>query len=155
MFGDSDSNWVNRVLRFSCRYTIMDLQWALDFLKGMIKPVLALVVVLMAVILSYTQKLSLEAEMLYSILRAFIQLSIIGFVLQFIFTQGNALWIILAYLFMVCSLFLSVWLLRKMRKWIMGCELVDPESDAFVLYFDRRILFIFFYIDNFIHAWVD
>lgn len=102
MFGDSDSNWVNRVLCFSCRYTIMDLQWALDFLKGMIKPVLALVVVLMAVILSYTQKLSLEAEMLYSILRAFIQLSIIGFVLQFIFTQGNALWIVLAYLFMVC-----------------------------------------------------
>lgn len=86
----------------------MDLQWALDFLKGMIKPVLALVVVLMAVILSYTQKLSLEGEMVYSILRAFIQLSIIGFVLQFIFTQGNALWIILAYLFMVCSLFFSL-----------------------------------------------
>jgi putative ABC transport system permease protein len=80
----------------------MDLEWALEFLKGMIKPVLALVVVFMAVILSYTQKLSLEREMVYSIFRAFIQLSIIGFVLQFIFTQGSALWIILAYLFMVC-----------------------------------------------------
>lgn len=113
----------------------MDLQWALDFLKGMIKPVLALVVVLMAVILSYTQKLSLEGEMVYSILRAFIQLSIIGFVLQFIFTQGNALWIILAYLFMVCSLFFLCLVTQKMQKWIMGCELFDPESDAFYVLF--------------------
>ncbi|KAL6987513.1 Agglutinin-like protein 3 [Sarracenia purpurea var. burkii] len=79
----------------------MDLGWLVEFMKGMVKPLLALVVVLMAVILSYSQKLGLEVEMLYSIFRAFVQLSIIGFVLQFIFTQGNSLWIILAYLFMV------------------------------------------------------
>lgn len=67
----------------------------------MVKPVLALAVVLMAVILSYWQKLDLGWEMVYSIFRAFVQLSVIGFVLQFIFTQKNVTWIILAYLFMV------------------------------------------------------
>ncbi|KAF3650839.1 putative ycf20-like protein-like [Capsicum annuum] len=67
----------------------------------MIKPVAALAVVFMAVGLSYIQKLGLEGEMIYSVFRAFLQLSIIGFVLQFIFSQKNAGWIILAYLFMV------------------------------------------------------
>ena len=72
-----------------------------DFLEGMLKPLAATMVVVMAVLLSYLQKLGLEREMIYSIARAFLQLSIIGFVLQFIFSQENSLWIILAYLFMV------------------------------------------------------
>ncbi|CAK9164746.1 unnamed protein product [Ilex paraguariensis] len=80
----------------------MDLEWLLEYLKGMLKPTLALVVVLMAVILSYMQKLGLGGEMVYSIFRAFLQLSIIGFVLEFIFTQKNVGWIVFAYLFMVC-----------------------------------------------------
>lgn len=79
----------------------VDWQWLKDFLKGMIKPVAALSVVFMAMILSYLQKLGLEGEMMYSIFRAFIQLSVIGFVLQFIFNQNNSGWIVLAYLFMV------------------------------------------------------
>ena len=66
------------------------------------KPVAAATVVLLAVILSYLQKLSLEGEMLYAICRVFLQLSIIGFVLQFIFNnEHNVEWIILTYLFMV------------------------------------------------------
>ncbi|XP_016543112.1 protein ALUMINUM SENSITIVE 3 isoform X4 [Capsicum annuum] len=79
----------------------MEWEWLKEFLKGMIKPVAALAVVFMAVGLSYIQKLGLEGEMIYSVFRAFLQLSIIGFVLQFIFSQKNAGWIILAYLFMV------------------------------------------------------
>lgn len=79
----------------------VDWQWLKDFLKGMIKPVAALSVVVMAMILSYSQKLGLEGEMMYSIFRAFIQLSVIGFVLQFIFNHNNSGWIVLAYLFMV------------------------------------------------------
>ncbi|GMH30094.1 hypothetical protein Nepgr_031937 [Nepenthes gracilis] len=79
----------------------MEWGWLLDFLRGMMKPVAALVVVLMALALSYMQKLGLEREMMYSIFRAFLQLSVIGFVLQFIFNQQNSAWIILAYLFMV------------------------------------------------------
>ena len=77
-----------------------------DFLLGMLKPVAATAVVAMAVALSFSLRLGLEGEMLYAIARAFLQLSVIGFVLQFIFTQKNALWILLAYLFMVplCSL---------------------------------------------------
>lgn len=79
----------------------MDWEWLWKFLEGMIKPVAALAVVLVAVLLSYFQRLGLEGEMAYSVFRAFLQLSVIGFVLQFIFTQKNAGWIVLAYLFMV------------------------------------------------------
>ncbi|KAK8561835.1 hypothetical protein V6N13_149015 [Hibiscus sabdariffa] len=79
----------------------MDWDWFFEFLKGMLKPLAALAVVLIAVVLSFMQNLGLEKEMVYSIFRAFLQLSIIGFVLQFIFNQDNSGWIILAYLFMV------------------------------------------------------
>lgn len=72
-----------------------------DFAKGMIKPVAALAVVLLAIVLSLVQQLRIEKDMAYAIVRAFIQLSIIGFVLQFIFSQGNVLYILLAYFFMV------------------------------------------------------
>lgn len=74
--------------------------WA-DYLKGMLKPVAAMAVVALAIVLSFIQQIGLEKEMAYSIFRAFLQLSIIGFVLEFIFTQKNVAWIILAYLFMV------------------------------------------------------
>ncbi|KAG5253135.1 protein ALUMINUM SENSITIVE [Salix suchowensis] len=76
-------------------------EWLLEFLNGMIKPLAATAVVLLAVILSYMQKLGLEGEMVYSIIRAFLQLTVIGFVLQFIFSQNHAVWIIIAYIFMV------------------------------------------------------
>ncbi|MBA0596852.1 protein ALUMINUM SENSITIVE 3 [Gossypium raimondii] len=79
----------------------MDWDWLFEFLKGMVKPAAALTVVLLAVLLSFMQNLGLEKEMIYSIFRAFLQLSIIGFVLQFIFNQDNSGWIVLAYLFMV------------------------------------------------------
>ncbi|KAL3646711.1 Agglutinin-like protein 3 [Castilleja foliolosa] len=79
----------------------MDWEWVTEYLKGMIKPALALAVVAVAVVLSYFQRLGLEGEMVYSIFRAFLQLSVIGFVLQFIFKQDNAVWIVMAYLFMV------------------------------------------------------
>lgn len=72
-----------------------------DFAKGMIKPTAALVLVLIAVLISFFQKLRIGTEMTYAIFRAFLQLSIIGFVLQFIFSQKNVVWIIMAYLFMV------------------------------------------------------
>ncbi|KAL3535297.1 hypothetical protein ACH5RR_003758 [Cinchona calisaya] len=80
----------------------MDWEWLKEFAKGMIKPVASLAVVLMAMTLSYIQKLGLEGEMIYSIFRSFLQLSIIGFVLRFIFNQNNTICILVAYLFMVC-----------------------------------------------------
>ncbi|KAF3331672.1 hypothetical protein FCM35_KLT03078 [Carex littledalei] len=72
-----------------------------EFLTGMLKPAAATSVVAMAMALSFSQKLALEKEMLFAMARAFLQLSVIGFVLQFIFTQKNVGWILLAYLFMV------------------------------------------------------
>ncbi|KAK1429337.1 hypothetical protein QVD17_11545 [Tagetes erecta] len=79
----------------------MDWEWLTEFLRGMVKPAAATAVILLAAMLSYYQKLKLEGEMIYAIVRAFIQLSVIGFVLQFIFNQTNSCWIILPYLFMV------------------------------------------------------
>ncbi|KAK8959823.1 UPF0014 membrane protein STAR2 [Platanthera guangdongensis] len=73
----------------------------LEFLQGMLKPAAATAVVAMALALSFVQRLGIEWEMVYAIARAFLQLSIIGFVLEFIFTQRNIAWIVLAYLFMV------------------------------------------------------
>lgn len=79
----------------------MDVNIWMEFLQGMLKPLAATAVVLVAVLLSFFQHLGLEKEMVYAIFRAFLQLSIIGFVLQFIFTQRNSVWIVFAYLFMV------------------------------------------------------
>ncbi|PUZ59301.1 hypothetical protein GQ55_4G030200 [Panicum hallii var. hallii] len=74
----------------------------LDFLSGMLKPAAATAVVALAVALSFTQRLGVEGEMLFAVARSFLQLSLVGFVLHFIFSQKNtAPWILLAYLFMV------------------------------------------------------
>ncbi|KAJ6843081.1 protein ALUMINUM SENSITIVE 3 [Iris pallida] len=80
---------------------IFDGSFWLELAAGMVKPAAATVVVLVAAFLSFYQKLGLEGEMAYAIARAFLQLSVIGFVLQFIFTHDNAAWILLAYFFMV------------------------------------------------------
>jgi hypothetical protein len=94
----------NHTLQQQVPFVGMDLSWLIEFLKGMVKPVCATAVVFLAVGLSFSQKLGLEVEMIIAILRAFVQLSIIGFVLQFIFNQQNSGWILLAYLFMVSFL---------------------------------------------------
>ncbi|KAI5426083.1 Agglutinin-like protein 3, variant 2 [Lathyrus oleraceus] len=91
----------NHTLQQQFPFVSMDLSWLTEFLKGMVKPVCATAVVFLAVALSFSQKLGLEVEMIVAVLRAFLQLSIIGFVLQFIFNQENSGWILLAYLFMV------------------------------------------------------
>lgn len=76
-----------------------------DKLSLSMKTVAATVAVLIAALLSYIQKLGMEKEMVYASVRAIIQLSIVGFVLEFIFTRRNVLWILLAYLFMVTYYF--------------------------------------------------
>ncbi|KAH7656860.1 UPF0014 family protein [Dioscorea alata] len=72
-----------------------------DKLSLSMKTVAATVMVLIAAMLSYFQKLGMEKEMVYTSVRAIIQLSIVGFVLEFIFIRRNVLWILLAYLFMI------------------------------------------------------
>lgn len=78
----------------------MDFDWE-KYLEGMSKPLISTAIVAASVALSFLLKLGLGWEMVYSILRSFLQLSIIGFVLQFIFHQENRIWILAAYLFMV------------------------------------------------------
>lgn len=75
----------------------MDYGWLFEFWKGMLKLVVAL-----AVALSYAQGIGLEQEVVHSIFGVFLQLTIIGFILQFIFSQENSGWIVLTYLFIVC-----------------------------------------------------
>ncbi|KAK6942881.1 UPF0014 family [Dillenia turbinata] len=109
----------------------MDWQWLFEFLEGMIKPLLATAVVVMAVMLSFSQKLGLEKEMIYSIIRAFLQLSIIGFVLQFIFNQNRSIWILLAYLFMVSVAGYTAGQRAKhvpRGKYIAGCSILAGTS---------------------------
>lgn len=116
-----------------------------DFLKGMVKPLAATVVVLLAVALSHVQKLGLGGEMVYSIARAFVQLSIIGFVLQFIFTRDNAIWIILAYLFMVIRLSVSVLVYSVFdfyRSSIPFMDLAYVASCPVQFWFFQRSLFL-------------
>ncbi|XP_042505772.1 protein ALUMINUM SENSITIVE 3-like [Macadamia integrifolia] len=96
MVVNMDIDWI----LFGIMVVNMDIDW-IHYLKGMLKPLVALTVVLMAVALLYVQKLGLGKEMVYSITRAFLQLSVIGFVLQFVFKQKNGWWIFGAYLFMV------------------------------------------------------
>jgi putative ABC transport system permease protein len=75
--------------------------WA-DNSIGMLEPFLAVIVAVAgAVVVSYYQQLGIEQEMTISIIRGIIQLSIIGFVLEFIFKQPNVVWIFIAYIFMV------------------------------------------------------
>lgn len=130
----------------------MDFEWMKDFLEGMLKPLAATMVVVMAVLLSYLQKLGLEREMIYSIARAFLQLSIIGFVLQFIFSQENSLWIILAYLFMVRlsspHVFHSYKLCLDFEKiWGTGIETCSKNRTLWLFCFhkNRKNIYIYWF----------
>ena len=55
----------------------------------------ALMLPLAAILISHWQKMDLEKDMLVAIVRAFIQLTIIGFALSFIFAAEAAFWIVL------------------------------------------------------------
>lgn len=96
-----------------------------DKLSLSMKTVAATVAVLIAAVLSYIQKLGMEKEMVYASVRAIIQLSIVGFVLEFIFTRRNVLWILLAYLFMVTYYFkvllINTWSLIWIFTWVADC----------------------------------
>ncbi|CAI9090011.1 OLC1v1024686C1 [Oldenlandia corymbosa var. corymbosa] len=79
-----------------------------EFGKSMIKPVLSFSFLLIPIGLSSFQKLGIEAEIIVTVIRSFIQLLILGFVLQFIIfnnhtnsTTSNYLIMALSYTIMV------------------------------------------------------
>ena len=57
--------------------------------------------ILIPLVLSYKEKLGLEKDMLISSVRAIIQLTIIGFILKFIFNLDNILFTTIILLLMV------------------------------------------------------
>ena len=67
----------------------------LDVLNWLPRILGALVLVLVAGGISRWQKVDLEKDMLVAVVRAFVQLVIIGFALEFIFSQSGPLWILL------------------------------------------------------------
>jgi putative ABC transport system permease protein len=72
---------------------VMASEWV-DFLRVTMKPTTGLAVPKIAIFLSFLHKLELEREVPYSIARAFLQFYVIVFILQFIFLQQNAGWIL-------------------------------------------------------------
>jgi putative ABC transport system permease protein len=52
---------------------------------------LSMVLVLVAIIVSYREKLALEKDIVWSICRAVVQLIIVGYVLKYIFNVNHAL----------------------------------------------------------------
>ncbi|WOK92027.1 protein ALUMINUM SENSITIVE 3-like [Canna indica] len=108
----------------------------MDFFEGMMKPVASTAVVVMALILSFSQKLALEAEMIHATVRSFLQLSVVGFVLQFIFAQKNAGWVLLAYFFMVCVAGYTAGQRAKLvprGKWIAGASILTGTAATMLL----------------------
>ncbi|GBG59617.1 hypothetical protein CBR_g49882 [Chara braunii] len=74
---------------------------AIEFLEGLWQPVTALVLVGVAILLSSAQDLGREREITYSVLRAFLQLLAIGYILEAIFFLNSVVWIFLDICFMI------------------------------------------------------
>ena len=82
------------------------------FEKGFLKSAASLLVLLAAIMVSQWQKLGLELDMLVSQGRGFLQLTVVGFVLNFIFNQtglSGLAWMFGAFCMMVALVSLGLW----------------------------------------------
>lgn len=77
--------------------------------------VMSLALVLVAIIISYREKLGLEKEIIWSICRAIVQLVIVGYVLKYLFALNNAALTVLMVLF-IC--FNAAWNAKKRSKYL-------------------------------------
>ena len=75
----------------------------------------SMVLVLIAILVSYREKLGLEKDIVWSICRAVIQLIIVGYVLKYIFNVNHAVLTLLMVLF-IC--FNAAWNAKKRSKYI-------------------------------------
>ncbi|PAM41030.1 hypothetical protein CEJ64_21305, partial [Acinetobacter baumannii] len=71
--------------------------------------------VLIAILVSYREKLALEKDIIWSICRAIVQLIIVGYVLKYIFNVNHAVLTLLMLLF-IC--FNAAWNAKKRSKYI-------------------------------------
>ena len=76
---------------------------------------LSMVLVLVAIVVSYREKLGLEKEIIWSICRAIIQLIAVGYVLKYIFNVNHAVLTLLMVLF-IC--FNAAWNAKKRSQYI-------------------------------------
>ena len=76
---------------------------------------LSMVLVLVAIVVSYREKLALEKDIIWSICRAIVQLIIVGYVLKYIFNVNHAVLTLLMVLF-IC--FNAAWNAKKRSKYI-------------------------------------
>lgn len=76
---------------------------------------LSMVLVLIAILVSYREKLALEKDIIWSICRAIVQLIIVGYVLKYIFNVNHAVLTLLMVLF-IC--FNAAWNAKKRSKYI-------------------------------------
>jgi putative ABC transport system permease protein len=75
----------------------------------------SMVLVLIAIVVSYREKLGLEKDIVWSICRAVVQLIIVGYVLKYIFNVNHAVLTLLMVLF-IC--FNAAWNAQKRSKYI-------------------------------------
>ncbi|HHC4314952.1 TPA: iron export ABC transporter permease subunit FetB [Klebsiella pneumoniae] len=76
---------------------------------------LSMVLVLIAILVSYREKLALGKDIIWSICRAIVQLIIVGYVLKYIFNVNHAVLTLLMVLF-IC--FNAAWNAKKRSKYI-------------------------------------
>ncbi|VEB06023.1 YbbM seven transmembrane helix protein [Klebsiella pneumoniae] len=77
---------------------------------------LSMVLVLIAILVSYREKLALEKDIIWSICRAIVQLIIVGYVLKYIFNVNHAVLTLLMVLFL--SALTAAWNAKKRSKYI-------------------------------------
>ena len=78
----------------------------------------SMVLVLVAIVVSYREKLGLEKDILWSICRAVIQLIIVGYVLKYIFNVNHAVLTLLTLLMVLFICFNAAWNAQKRSKYI-------------------------------------
>lgn len=72
-----------------------------DFVAGLLRPLAAMALVFVAMLISWREGVGLEMEMLVAVVRSFVQLIGIGFALQFVFAQKGFALILLSITVMV------------------------------------------------------
>ncbi|MBS0908407.1 iron export ABC transporter permease subunit FetB [Tatumella sp. JGM118] len=84
--------------------------------------IMSLALVLVAIVISYREKLALEKDIVWSICRAVVQLVIVGYVLKYLFDLNNVFLTVLMVLF-IC--FNAAWNAKKRSKYIDNAFLMS------------------------------
>ncbi|MGL4913051.1 MAG: ABC transporter permease [Romboutsia sp.] len=84
--------------------------------------IIASVLIIIPIFISYKEKLGLEKEIIVSIIRAVVQLIIVGYILEFIFGQQSPIFTIVLVFIMIINAALNT---KKRGAGIKNCELIS------------------------------